>query len=66
VTNEDDGHGTSPQSDKAAIAERNNYLVLRGWYLEGGHWTHEKLPATHRVDAETAQRIQQDWDAGAS
>lgn len=64
MNNNDDEHRTPPLSDNAAIAERNNYLVLRGWYLEGGLWTHERLPATHGVNAETAQRIQEAWDAG--
>ena len=63
VTDNSDKHRIRTDAERAAIAERNNFLVLHGWYLEDGRWAHPNLPATHRVDAETAQRIQEDWDA---
>ena len=58
-------HSRLTEAERAAAAERNNFLVLRGWYLAGGLWTHPKHPTTEGVDPETAQRLQEEWEASA-
>jgi hypothetical protein len=58
----DEPPGTA-DADMREIAARNNYLVSRGWYLEGEHWQHGELAGTTGVDAAEAQRMQEGWDA---
>jgi hypothetical protein len=50
-------------ADMREVAARNNYLVSRGWYLEGEHGQHGELASTTGVDAADAHRIQEQWDA---
>ena len=55
----------APLSDeeKALVAERNNFLVARGWLLDDERWTHADQASAEGVDVVEALEIQARWES---